>query len=61
MSVPGGFAPGGLPVGRQIAGPRLAERRVPEVGHASVLATGSGRRRLPLGGRGAAANGQDGT
>jgi amidase len=48
LSVPGGFTPGGLPVGLQIVGPHLAERRVLEVGRAFEQATGFGRRRPAL-------------
>jgi amidase len=48
LSVPGGFTPGGLPVGLQVVGPHLAERRVLEVGHAFEQATGFGRRRPAL-------------
>ncbi|MFC3999268.1 amidase [Nocardiopsis sediminis] len=48
LSVPAGFTPGGLPVGLQIVGPQLAERRVLEVGHAFEQATGFGLRRPPL-------------
>ncbi|MFC3521703.1 amidase [Streptomonospora nanhaiensis] len=59
VSVPGGFTPEGLPVGVQIVGPHLAERRVLEVAHAFERATGFGKRRPPLCGRGAPANGQN--
>lgn len=48
LSVPAGFTPGGLPVGLQIVGPHLAERRVLEIGHAFERATGFGTRRPPL-------------
>ena len=48
LSVPAGFSPDGLPVGLQIVGPHLAERRVLELGHAFEQATGFGRRRPPL-------------
>ncbi|TDQ48778.1 amidase [Actinorugispora endophytica] len=49
LSVPAGFTPTGLPVGLQIVGPHLAERRVLEVGHAFEAATRFGRRRPNLG------------
>ncbi|HEY4626186.1 MAG TPA: amidase [Blastococcus sp.] len=45
LSVPGGFTPGGLPVGLQIIGAPRADRRVLEVGHAFEQATQFGRRR----------------
>lgn len=48
LSVPAGFTPAGLPVGLQIVGPHLAERRVLEVGHAFEQATGFGLHRPPL-------------
>jgi amidase len=48
LSVPGGFTPGGLPVGLQIVGPPRADRRVLEVGHAFEQATRFGERRPPL-------------
>ncbi|MCW2698967.1 MAG: Amidase, Asp-tRNAAsn/Glu-tRNAGln amidotransferase subunit [Blastococcus sp.] len=48
LSVPGGFTPGGLPVGLQIIGPARADRRVLEVGHAFEQATGFGSRRPVL-------------
>ena len=43
LSVPGGFTPGGLPVGLQVIGPHLADLRVLRVGHAFEEATGFGR------------------
>ncbi|MDK3255255.1 amidase [Blastococcus capsensis] len=48
LSVPGGFTPGGLPVGLQVIGPPRADRRVLEIGHAFEQATGFGRRRPAL-------------
>ncbi|TFV47208.1 amidase [Blastococcus sp. TF02A-35] len=48
LSVPGGFTPGGLPVGLQVVGPPRADRRVLEVGHAFERATRFGERRPPL-------------
>ncbi|GAA1776892.1 amidase [Streptomonospora arabica] len=45
LAVPGGFTPGGLPVGLQIAGPHRADRRVLEIGRSFERATGHGRRR----------------
>lgn len=48
LSVPAGFTAAGLPVGLQIVGPHLAERRVLEVGHAFESATRFGQRRPVL-------------
>ncbi|WP_046472456.1 amidase [Allosalinactinospora lopnorensis] len=48
LSVPAGFTEEGLPVGLQIVGPHLAERRVLEIGHAFEQATGFGTRRPPV-------------
>jgi amidase len=48
LSVPGGFTPGGLPVGLQVVGAPRADRRVLEVGHAFEQATRFGERRPPL-------------
>ncbi|PSL00839.1 amidase [Murinocardiopsis flavida] len=48
LSVPGGFTPGGLPVGLQIVGPHRADRRVLRVGHAFEQATRFGARRPDL-------------
>jgi amidase len=48
LSVPGGFTPGGLPVGLQLIGAPRADRRVLEVGHAFEQATRFGERRPPL-------------
>ncbi|GLU47908.1 amidase [Nocardiopsis ansamitocini] len=48
LSVPAGFTESGLPVGVQIVGPHLAERRVLEVGRAFEAATRFGERRPPL-------------
>ncbi|WP_207750429.1 amidase [Actinomadura physcomitrii] len=48
LSVPAGFAPGGLPVGLQIVGPHRADLAVLRIGHAFEQATGYARRRPPL-------------
>ncbi|MDA8371557.1 MAG: amidase [Nocardiopsaceae bacterium] len=48
LAVPAGFTPGGLPVGLQVVGPHLAERRVLAVGHAFEQATAFGLRRPQL-------------
>ncbi|MUL43151.1 amidase [Streptomonospora sp. PA3] len=48
LAVPGGFTPGGLPVGLQIVGPHHADRRVLRIGRAFEQATGHGRRRPAL-------------
>ncbi|MGY1712301.1 amidase [Geodermatophilus sp. SYSU D00758] len=48
LSVPGGFTPGGLPVGLQVIAEPRADRRVLEVGHAIEQATRFGERRPPL-------------
>jgi amidase len=45
LSVPGGFTPGGLPVGLQIVGPHRADFEVLQVGHAFEQATRHGERR----------------
>ncbi len=45
ISVPAGFTPQGLPVGLQIVGRRLEDRRVLELAHAFELATRVGLRR----------------
>jgi amidase len=48
ISVPAGFTPGGLPVGLQLVGRRLEDRRLLEFAHAFEAATGVGRRRPAL-------------
>ncbi|TQM02898.1 amidase [Pseudonocardia kunmingensis] len=48
LSVPGGFTPGGLPVGLQIVGPHRGELAVLRAGHAFEQATGVGSRRPDL-------------
>ncbi len=48
LSVPAGFTPAGLPVGLQVVGPHLADRRVLEIGRAIERATGFGTRRPAL-------------
>jgi amidase len=48
ISVPGGFTPGGLPVGLQIVAAPRADRRLLEVAHAFEQATGFGLRRPDL-------------
>jgi amidase len=45
LSVPGGFTPGGLPVGVQLVGPHRADFAVLRAGHAFEQATGFARRR----------------
>jgi amidase len=45
ISVPAGFTPAGLPVGLQLVGRRLEDRRLLELAHAFEQATGAGRRR----------------
>ncbi|MDS1271072.1 amidase [Lipingzhangella sp. LS1_29] len=49
LSVPAGFTPEGLPVGLQIVGPHLAERRLLEVGRAFERGTAAGARRPVVG------------
>jgi amidase len=49
LSVPGGFTPGGLPVGLQIVGPHRGELAVLRAGHAFEQATRLGLRRPDLG------------
>jgi amidase len=48
ISVPGGFTPGGLPVGLQIVGRHQDEWGVLQLAHAFEQATGVGRRRPPV-------------
>jgi amidase len=50
LSVPGGFTPGGLPVGVQLVGPHRADLAVLRAGHAFEQATGFGRTRPALAG-----------
>lgn len=45
LSVPGGFTPGGLPVGLQVIGPHRADLTVLRAGHAFERATRHGERR----------------
>ncbi|WP_433179333.1 amidase [Actinoallomurus sp. CA-150999] len=52
LSVPGGFTPGGLPVGVQIVGPHRADFAVLQAGHAFEQETRHGLRRPPLTERG---------
>jgi amidase len=47
ISVPAGFTPGGLPVGLQLVGRRLEDRRLLEFAHAFEQATRVGLRRPP--------------
>jgi aspartyl-tRNA(Asn)/glutamyl-tRNA(Gln) amidotransferase subunit A len=49
ISVPCGFTHGGLPIGLQITGPRLAEARVYALAHAYEVATGWHQRAPALG------------
>jgi amidase len=48
ISVPAGFTPEGLPVGIQLVGRRLADRRLLELAYAFEQATGVGARRPPV-------------
>ncbi len=48
LSVPGGFTPGGLPVGLQVIGPHRADLAVLQVAYAFEQATAHGTRRPPL-------------
>ncbi|MFG2003510.1 amidase [Spirillospora sp. NPDC048911] len=48
LSVPGGFTPGGLPVGLQIVGPHRADFAVLQIGHAFEEATHHADRRPAL-------------
>jgi len=48
ISVPGGFTPGGLPVGLQIVGRHRGEWSVLQLAHAFEQATRHGARRPPV-------------